>query len=126
MNKPANKSNHIIKTFELIRAAYIAFNARDIDGALMLMTPDVAWPRAFKGGFVQGHQQVREYWTEQWSEINPSVDPISFHIQDSGQIAIEVQQLVRDMSGNILANDRVRHRFTVRDGLIEKMEVCQE
>jgi ketosteroid isomerase-like protein len=37
---------------ELLRAAYAAFNARDIDTALTLMTPDVAWPKAFKGGFV--------------------------------------------------------------------------
>jgi ketosteroid isomerase-like protein len=123
MNKPDNKSHHLTKTFDLIRAAYVAFNARDIDGALMLMTPDVAWPRAFKGGFVHGHQQVREYWTEQWSEINPSVDPISFQLQDSDRIAIDVQQVVRDLSGNILATDGVRHRFTIRDGLIEKMEV---
>jgi len=123
MNKPDNKSPHLTQTFDLIRAAYVAFNARDIDGALMLMTPDVAWARAFKGGFVHGHQQVREYWTEQWSEIDPSVDPISFQLQDSGQIAIGVQQVVRDLSGNILATDLVRHRFTIRDGLIEKMEV---
>ncbi|MEP0859514.1 nuclear transport factor 2 family protein [Trichocoleus sp. DQ-U1] len=38
---------------ELIRAAYAAFNARDIDAALALMTPDVAWPKAFKGGFIR-------------------------------------------------------------------------
>jgi hypothetical protein len=31
---------------ELLRAAYAAFNARDIDAALALMTPDVEWPRA--------------------------------------------------------------------------------
>jgi ketosteroid isomerase-like protein len=29
---------------ELLRAAYTAFNVRDIDAALALMTPDVVWP----------------------------------------------------------------------------------
>lgn len=29
-------------------------NARDIDAALAIMTPDVACPKAFKGGFVRG------------------------------------------------------------------------
>ena len=38
----------------LLRAAYAAFNARDTDAALATMTADVAWPRAFKGGFVRG------------------------------------------------------------------------
>ena len=54
---------------ELRRAAYVAFNARDIDAALALMTPDVAWPMAFKGGFVCGPEEVRAYWTEQWSRL---------------------------------------------------------
>ncbi len=64
---------------DLLRAAYAAFNARDIDAALATMAPDVAWPKAFKGGFARGHQEVRAYWTEQWSEINPRVEPTTFH-----------------------------------------------
>ncbi|MEE4211414.1 MAG: nuclear transport factor 2 family protein, partial [Parvularcula sp.] len=55
---------------EILRAAYAAFNARDIDGALLLMTKDVKWPRAFKGGFVHGPEAIRAYWTEQWNEID--------------------------------------------------------
>jgi ketosteroid isomerase-like protein len=46
---------------ELLRAAYVAFNARDTDAALALMTPDVAWPKAFKGGFVHGPEEVHQY-----------------------------------------------------------------
>jgi ketosteroid isomerase-like protein len=60
---------------DLLRAAYNAFNARDVDSALALMAPNVTWPRAFKGGHVQGHDQVRDYWTEQWNEIDPTVLP---------------------------------------------------
>src|SRR5215467_7548369 len=62
---------------ELLRAAYAAFNARDIDAALVLMTPDIEWPRAFKGGFVQGPEAIRAYWTEQWGEICPHVEPVT-------------------------------------------------
>jgi ketosteroid isomerase-like protein len=50
---------------ELLRAAYAAFNARDIDAALATMAPDVRWPKAFKGGSACGHEEVRAYWTEQ-------------------------------------------------------------
>ena len=46
---------------ELLRAAYTALKARDIDAALALMTPDVAWPKAFKGGFVHGPEEVHQY-----------------------------------------------------------------
>ncbi len=82
---------------ELLRAAYAAFNARDIPAALALMTPDVSWPKAFKGGFVRGPEEVRAYWTEQWREINPRVEPVAFFPQDDGQIVVEVHQIVRDL-----------------------------
>jgi len=108
----------------LLRAPYAAFNARDIDAALALMTPDVAWPRAFKGGFVRGPEEVRAYWTEQWSEIDPNVEPLAFQMEDDGRIVVEVHQVVRDKAGTLLADERVGHRFTVENGLIQGMEVC--
>ncbi|MEG4091950.1 nuclear transport factor 2 family protein [Microcoleus sp. Pol12B4] len=109
---------------ELLRAAYAAFNARDIDAALALMTPDVAWPKAFKGGFVRGPEEVRAYWTEQWSEINPHVEPVSFYSEEVGRILVDVHQVVRDLAGAVLADEHVGHRFTLEHSLIQAMEVC--
>ncbi|RYD33993.1 MAG: nuclear transport factor 2 family protein [Verrucomicrobiaceae bacterium] len=108
---------------ERLRAAYAAFNARDIDAAVLLMTSDVAWQRAFKGGFVSGPAEVRAYWTEQWSEIDPHVEPLTFHPEEDGRILVEVHQVVRDKAGAVLADDRVGHRFTMENGLIRSMEV---
>ncbi len=108
----------------LLRAAYAAFNARDIGAALALMTADVTWPKAFKGGFVRGPDEIREYWTEQWSEIDPHVEPVAFHPQDASRILVEVHQVVRSLAGVVLADERVGHRFTVDDGLIQAMEIC--
>ncbi|MBD1872901.1 nuclear transport factor 2 family protein [Nodosilinea sp. FACHB-131] len=109
---------------ELLRTAYAAFNARDIDAALALMTPSVHWPRAFKGGFVRGAEAVRAYWTEQWREIDGHVEPVAFHPEDAGQILVEVHQVVRDLAGAVLADEHVGHRFTIEQGLIQAMEVC--
>ena len=109
---------------ELLRAAYAAFNARDIDAALILMTADVAWPKAFKGGFVRGPEEVRAYWTEQWSEIDPHVEPVAFRTEAAGQVLVKVHQVVRDLAGAVLADEHVGHRFTTRHGLIQAMEVC--
>jgi ketosteroid isomerase-like protein len=109
---------------ELLRAAYTAFNARDIDAALALMTPDVSWPRAFKGGFVRGPEEVRAYWTEQWSEIDGHVEPVAFYPEDAGQILVKVHQVVRDLTGAVLADEHVGHRFIIENGLIHGMEVC--
>jgi hypothetical protein len=109
---------------ELLRAAYAAFNARDINAALALMTPEVHWPRAFKGGFVCGPEEVRAYWMEQWSEIDAHVEPVAFSPKAGGQILVEVHQVVRDLAGVVLADEYVGHRFTFKDGLIQSMEVC--
>jgi hypothetical protein len=108
---------------EILRAAYAAFNARDIEAALALMTPDVEWPRAFKGGFVRGPEEVRAYWTEQWSEISPHVEPVVFHPKDAGWILVEVHQVVRDLAGAVVADEHVVHGFTIEQGLIRRMEV---
>ena len=112
------------REIELLRAAYAAFNARDIDAALALMTPDVAWPKAFKGGFVRGAEEIRAYWTEQWSEISPHVEPVAFDSEDAGQVLVKVHQVVRDLAGAVLADEHVGHRFTIEHGLIQAMEVC--
>jgi hypothetical protein len=109
---------------ELLRTAYAAFNARDIDAALATMTPDVTWPKAFKGGFARGHQEIRAYWTEQWSEFDPHVEPAFLYPEGAGRILVDVHHVVRDLSGAVLADVHVGHRFTVESGLIRAMEVC--
>jgi hypothetical protein len=108
---------------ELLKAAYAAFNARNIDAALATMAPDVSWPKAFKGGIAHGHEAVRAYWTEQWSEIDPRVEPVSFHRELDGRVLVEVHQVVRDLAGTVLADVHVGHRFTLANGLIQAMEV---
>lgn len=111
------------RDIQVLRAAYAAFNARDIPAALTLMTADVRWPKAFKGGFAHGPDEVRAYWTEQWSEIDPHVEPVTFHREGDAHVLVDVRQVVRDLAGNVLADERVGHRFTIARGLIEAMEV---
>ncbi|MBE9059502.1 nuclear transport factor 2 family protein [cf. Phormidesmis sp. LEGE 11477] len=113
------------KKIELLHAAYAAFNARDIDAALAVMTADVHWPRAFKGGVVHGPESVCAYWMEQWNEINPQVEPVAFHLEEDGQVLVKVHQVVRDLAGAVLADEQVGHRFTLEHGLIQAMEICQ-
>lgn len=115
-NQPASEN-------DLLRAVYAAFNARDIDAALALMNSEVEWPRAFKGGFIRGHDAIRAYWTEQWSEINPHVEPVAFRPEENGRILVEVHQVVRDLAGTVLADEQVGHHFTFDRGLIQRMEV---
>ncbi len=67
---------------DLIKKAYSAFNERNIDKALSTMHVDIQWPKAFEGGYVSGHNEIREYWTRQWTEINPNVEPLEINKRD--------------------------------------------
>src|ERR1700686_682440 len=108
---------------QLLRATYEAFNARDIDAVLRLMGADVDWPSAWEGGRVHGHQGVRDYWTRQWSAIDPTVEPVGFTIRSDGSVAVEVDQVARGLDGPLLGEGRVLHIYVFRDDLIARMDV---
>jgi hypothetical protein len=108
---------------ELLRRAYAAFNARDVDAVLALMHPDVDWPNAFEGGRVRGHAEVRAYWQRQFAQIAPQVTPRRFSDTDDGRVAVDVHQVVRSLDGDVLAEGEVVHVYTLRDGLVERMDV---
>lgn len=108
---------------DLLQKAYAAFNARDIDGALATMSPNVVWPNGMEGGTVHGHDGVRAYWTRQWGMIDPHVDPVSFTEDESGRIIVDVHQVVRDLSGKVLLDRMVQHIYTLKGGLIQSMDI---
>ena len=107
----------------LLQRAYAAFNARDIDGAFATMAPDVIWPNGMEGGVVHGHEGVRAYWTRQWGMINPHVDPVGFDEDASGRVIVHVHQVIRDNAGQLLMDRMVDHIYTLKDGLIQSMEI---
>jgi hypothetical protein len=109
-----------------LRACYEAFNARDIDALLRQMTADVDWPNAWEGGRVQGHDDVRDYWTRQWAAIDPTVAPVAFAARADGSIAVEVRQVVRERDGTLLDEGRVVHVYTFRGDLVARMNVEDE
>ena len=75
---------------------------------------------------MHGPEAIRSYWTEQWNEIDGKVTPISFQKESVSSIMVEVHQVVRDLTGTIIADDTVYHRFTFVDGLIHKMELAEQ
>jgi hypothetical protein len=107
----------------LLRRAYEAFNARDIDGALALMQPDVDWPNGMEGGRELGHDAVRAYWTRQFGLIDSHVEPEGFEVDQEGRIVADVHQVVRDLEGAVLSDGRVRHVYTFRKGLVARMDI---
>jgi ketosteroid isomerase-like protein len=109
----------------LIRTTYAAFNARDIDRVLAILSPDVEWPNGWEGGVVHGRAGVRDYWTRQWAAIDPRVEPISMAWVAPDIVRVLVRQVVRTRDGNLLAETKVEHTYTFSGGLIQKMEISE-
>jgi SnoaL-like domain len=106
-----------------LTAMYGAFNARETDAVLTLLAADVDWPNAWEGGRVRGHAAVADYWRRQWAAIDPAVEPVAFDVRPDGRVAVEVDQVVRDLDGALLSSGRVVHVYAFRDGLVARMDV---
>ena len=113
-------------TKTIIEQAYSAFNKRDIDGALALMTHDVSWPKASEGGTVVGREEIRAYWTRQWREFDPHVEPLAITDENGGKVRVRVHQVVKTLQGDVLSDSEVFHVFTVHSGLIAAMDLGDE
>ena len=107
---------------ELLRVLYEAFNARDIEKALSGMHPNVVWANGLEGGTIQGRSAVRDYWTRQWQQIDPRVNPQRFE-GENDEIVVEVHQVVRDLEGHLIADRRVYHFFRFEDGLVKVFDI---
>jgi hypothetical protein len=110
-------------TQTLIAQAYSAFNRRDIDSALALMSENVSWPKASEGGRIVGKEEIRSYWTRQWKEFDPHVEPLEVIDREGGITDVKVHQLVKSLGGDVLSDSEVCHIFTIANGLIERMDL---
>ena len=125
---PKHKPGHYVPRMDHVpdfRALYEAFNRRDIDAVLAMMSDQVDWPNAWKGGRLCGRDAVRAYWTAQWAEIDPRVEPLAVTERADGSLAVRVGQVVRSCDGELLGEGEVVHVYRICDGLIERMDVEQ-
>jgi ketosteroid isomerase-like protein len=106
----------------LIRDLYASFNARDIEAVIAHLDPDVDWPNAWEGGRLRGHEAVRDYWTRQFAAIDGRVEPQTI-IEDGDTVTVTVHQTVRTPAGELVDDRTVTHTYTIRDGLIARMDV---
>jgi ketosteroid isomerase-like protein len=106
----------------VVRAAYEAFNARDVEAGVALMTDDVAWPNVPEGGVVRSRDGVRAHWQEQFEAVDPHIELLGVDADGDGRVRASVRQIVRSHEGTVLSDDRVTHVYSMRAGLIESME----
>ena len=107
----------------LLTKVYEAYNRRDFDAFSAMLAPDVDWPDQVEGGRLIGREAVRAYWTRNDRSITVDSAPVSFADLPDGRIAVDVNQIVRNLAGQIWSDSCVRQIFTLRDGKITRMDV---
>ncbi len=107
----------------LLEYAYYHFNKRNLDRLFLVIDPSVKWANGVGGGYVHGHQELRNYWATQWTEIDPQVKPLEFAGTDDGAILVQVHQLVKDKSGNVIEDSEVLHCYQLEDMKIKSMDI---
>jgi hypothetical protein len=103
---------------------YDNFNKRNIDFVISNMTSDVTWANGMDGGFVYGHEGVREYWTRQFKLVSPNVKPLAVD-KKNGRIVVKVHQVVHDLEGKLLADETVTHVFTLDGDKIAQFNIVK-
>ena len=116
----------MIEQTAFINRLYSLFNARDIEGVFELLEPEVIWANGMDGGHVHGYDEIRAYWTRQWSMIDARVDPMQIAIQSSGRIIVHAHQVVRDKQGKILSDETVEHLFTLHAGKVARFDIGEK
>ena len=104
---------------------YKNFNDRKIDLVISKMTGDVKWANGMDGGYVHGHDAVKDYWTRQFTTVSSKVSPLEI---EAGKdiVKIKVHQVVHDLNGNLLADELVYHLFHLQENKIAVFEIGEK
>ena len=108
---------------QVIHQIYNGFNARDMEGVFALLTDDVAWANAMEGTHVHGKDAIRDYWTHQWSVIDPHVEPLKIAKAADGSLVVDVHQVVKNLEGQTLIDEMVKHAFRLDGGRVQRFDI---
>ena len=104
---------------------YSNFNERRIESVISKMTDKVKWANGMNGGYVYGHEEVKEYWTKQFQLVSSKVIPLT--INTEGEVVkIKVHQVVHDLNGKLLADEIVYHYFHLETEKIVSFEIGEK
>lgn len=106
-----------------IARLYEAFNARDFDRWFTMMTPDVSWPDELENGRLEGLEAVRNYVLRLTAPVRGHYEPISLFTSAPHQVEVLSRQIITSAAdGTVWSSTRARHRYTLRNGLVSRME----
>jgi len=104
---------------------YKDFNDRNIDLVISKMTDNVKWANGMDGGYVYGHDGVREYWNRQFKLVSSKVTPLTI-VMEHEVVKISVHQVVHDLNGILLAEEWVVHYFHLQNNKIAAFDIGEK
>lgn len=110
-----------------ITRLYDAFNGRDFDRCVAMMASDVVWPDEAENALLEGRDAVRAYFVEITSPLRARHEIISLHTDPDGRVGVLSRQIISSAAdGSEWSSTRVLHRYTLRDGLVTRMDPQQD
>ena len=106
----------------LLLRAYAAYNRRDVEALVALVSDTVDWPDD-DGGRLRGPDQVRAYWTQQWARTHTHDEPVALRRQVDGRIAVDISQVVRAPDGSVISRGGFRHLHRTDGDRIAQMDI---
>jgi ketosteroid isomerase-like protein len=107
----------------LIQRLYDANGKRDFEAFRALVSPQLEWPDVTRGGWLTSPEQVRDYWAYNDASIRVEITPVEVHVADDGRVVVDANQVIWNRSGALWSDLCVRHFYTLRDGLIWRMDI---
>jgi hypothetical protein len=106
----------------LLTPVYEACNRRDITALTPLLTADVDWPDQAEGGRLIGPSALAAYWARNDQSIHVEMAPFAFGVSADGRPFADLILSIHNLRGQLWQESTVRQLFTLRDGLIARMD----
>ena len=87
------------------------------------MHPEVDWPNGWEGGRERGPRRGARLLDAPVDAHRLARRAARLHGGADGRIAVDVHQTVRDYNGDVLSDGRVTHVYTMREGLVMRMDI---
>lgn len=110
---------------QVIRDAVDAWNERDIDRLIALHHEDAVYvnpPNAIEPGTRRGHDEIREVARKQWEFLGDARQRVEQVHNLDGAIISEHTASRRISGSGVPIENRLLVKWTIRDGLIERIE----
>jgi ketosteroid isomerase-like protein len=107
----------------LLTKVYEAYNRRDFAAFSAFLTPDVDWPDMVEGGRLIGREALGAYWARNDKLITIDIAVVTITVLPDGRVAADVNQIVRNLAGQVWSDTCERHVFTLRDGRVARLDI---